>query len=268
MSCELISWGSVEITGPRHEYRESLLLALIGKAAPPGSDILDAGCGGGSLAVALALRGYRVTGVEASDAFVASVRERAHAAGVADRVRIESGTVTALQAQTGSFDLVVSGEVLEHVPDDAAAVREYHRVLRPGGRCIVSVPAHPALWDFTDEWAGHVRRYRRRELAARFAEAGFEVERLRAWGFPTVLLYHRLIFLPWSRRASRRPVQVRRAEVAAPSPARRAAAAVLGTAFRFDGLFSALPFGWGWLLQARKKAGTHPETSPLSGRCD
>jgi SAM-dependent methyltransferase len=247
VSADPVQWGSFEIAGPRHEYRESLLARLVTGAAEPGATVLDAGCGGGSLAVTLASLGYRVVGVESSAECVTRARRRVARSGVSGLVSINRGDVTALPVADASVDAVVSGEVLEHVADDAAAAAEYRRVLRPGGACIVSVPAHPALWDVTDEWAGHVRRYRRRELTALFEGRGFTVERLRAWGFPTVLLYHRLLFLPWARRSG----GLGEASARAPSAFRRAATACLGAAFRVDELFSRLPVGWGWLLTAR-----------------
>ncbi|MFZ5876642.1 MAG: class I SAM-dependent methyltransferase [Nitrospirota bacterium] len=247
MSADAVQWGSFEISGPRHEYRESLLAGLVTRAVEPGATVLDAGCGGGSLAVALAVRGYRVVGVESSPECVARARRRAAQSGVSGLVSINRGDVTALPVADASVDAVVSGEVLEHVTDDAAAAAEYRRVLRPGGACLVSVPAHPALWDVTDEWAGHVRRYRRGELIALFEGQGFAVDRVRAWGFPTVLFYHRLLFLPWARRSG----GLGEASSKTPSTFRRAATALLGAAFRVDGLFSRLPVGWGWLLTAR-----------------
>jgi SAM-dependent methyltransferase len=248
MSADAVQWGSFEITGPRHEYRESLLVGMVARAVEPGATVLDAGCGGGSLAVALASRGYRVVGVESSVDCVARARTRVAQSGVAGLVSINRGDVTALPLADASVDAVVSGEVLEHVATDAAAAAEYRRVLRPGGACIVSVPAHPALWDMTDEWAGHVRRYRRRDLIALFEGQGFRVDRVRAWGFPTVLLYHRLLFLPWARRSGGLGEA---ASSNTPSTFRRAATALLGAVFRVDGLFSRLPVGWGWLMTAR-----------------
>lgn len=250
MSAEPVEWGSFDIAGPRHEYRESLLAGSVARAVAPGATLVDAGCGGGSLAVTLACRGYRVIGVESSSRFVTCAQHRAEQSGVAGLVSFHRGDVTALPLADASVDAVVSGEVLEHVADDARAVAEYRRVLRPGGACLVSVPAHPALWDVTDEWAGHVRRYRRRDLIALFTGQGFDVERVRAWGFPTVLLYHRLLFVPWARRSGGLDAAADRAP-ASRSALRRAATALLGAAFRVDGLFSRLPVGWGWLLTAR-----------------
>jgi hypothetical protein len=64
-----------------------------------------------------------------------------------------------------------------------------------------------------------------------------------------VLLYHRLLFLPWARRSG--GLGGAASSSHSRSALRRAATALLGAAFRVDGLFSALPVGWGWLLTAR-----------------
>ncbi len=79
------------------------------------------------------------------------------------------------------MDAVVAFDVLEHIEDDEAAVREIHRVLRPGGLALIAVPADPRLWSAHDEAVGHVRRYTRPELVDLFARNGFTVERVRSW---------------------------------------------------------------------------------------
>ncbi len=63
-----------------------------------------------------------------------------------------------LPMRSGSIDLVVAFDVLEHILDDAAALREVERVLRPGGCLLVTVPADMDLWSAHDEAVGHVRR--------------------------------------------------------------------------------------------------------------
>jgi SAM-dependent methyltransferase len=75
-----------------------------------------------------------------------------------------------------SVDAVVSANVLEHVPDDAAALSEIRRVLAPGGRAVIVVPAGPGLYDYYDRFLGHERRYARGELAQRARGAGLDVE--------------------------------------------------------------------------------------------
>ena len=66
--------------------------------------------------------------------------------------------------------------VLEHIEDDASALRELYRVLEPGGRLFVYVPAFEVLFTSMDRHVGHVRRYRLGELETRIRNAGFELE--------------------------------------------------------------------------------------------
>ena len=74
-------------------------------------------------------------------------------------------------------DAVTSLNVLEHIDDDAQALREIARILRPGGLAHIEVPAGPSCYDFYDELLMHHRRYRLSELLAKAQEAGFTVER-------------------------------------------------------------------------------------------
>jgi SAM-dependent methyltransferase len=76
-----------------------------------------------------------------------------------------------------SFDLVGLFEVLEHVPQDEALLAEVARVVRPGGRLVVSVPLKMEHWNAFDKFAGHVRRFEPDELRTKLAHASFDVER-------------------------------------------------------------------------------------------
>lgn len=83
-----------------------------------------------------------------------------------------------LARQSGSFNLVVCQNVLEHIDDDAAAVAAMAATLAPGGHLVVLVPAHPRLFGALDQGYGHHRRYTRDGLRAIARDAGLEVEDL------------------------------------------------------------------------------------------
>jgi SAM-dependent methyltransferase len=83
-----------------------------------------------------------------------------------------------LAGQDGTFDFALSQNVLEHIEDDAAAMAAKARAVRPGGRVMALVPAHPRLYGAIDRSFGHYRRYTRERLRAITEAAGLEVERL------------------------------------------------------------------------------------------
>lgn len=86
-------------------------------------------------------------------------------------------SLEALPFPNGSFDVVGAFDVVEHCADEAAALAEITRVLRPGGRLLLSVPAYEWAWSEHDVRAGHHRRYTRSRLLAAVSGAGLEVER-------------------------------------------------------------------------------------------
>ena len=180
-------WGTApEFVGPRHELRERLLLDLF-LSASPGPEVLDAGAGLGTMAARLELLGYEVTSTDASEAAVEILRTRLSGP-------VAEASITDLPLGDESYDGAVLGEVLEHVDDDRGALTELARVLRPGGVLAVSVPANPALYGPSDEWAGHVRRYTRPALIEACTSAGFTVHLCLGWGFPFSRLYHRHVY--------------------------------------------------------------------------
>src|SRR3954467_14442373 len=123
-------------------------------ALRPGLDLLDVGCGPGSITVDLAARVApgRVLGVDVASAPLEQARELAARAGAQAEFRV--GDVYALEVDDGSFDVVHAHQVLQHLTDPVAALREMARVCRPGG--VVAVrdvdyaattwfPAEPGL---------------------------------------------------------------------------------------------------------------------------
>jgi ubiquinone/menaquinone biosynthesis C-methylase UbiE len=155
----------------------------------PGDRVLDLGCGFGRHAFEAARRGARVVAVDRGDAELKEVANTFSAMiGVGEITGTAAEAATAVQADglalpfaDGAFDRVIAAEVLEHIDDDDAALRELARVLRRGGTMAVTVPSfgpERVCWALSDEYhapfvpGGHVRIYRHREVRAKLATAG------------------------------------------------------------------------------------------------
>jgi len=143
----------------------------LARLLPAGSArVLDAGCGTGGFI--RSLRGsqpnWQVTGVDVSPVACALARERTG-------VEITEGSVTVLPFADGLFDAIVTGDVLYHVEDAAAALREFARCVKPGGVVLVNEPAYRWLWSYHDVAVESKHRFTRPELAALFRQAGLEV---------------------------------------------------------------------------------------------
>ncbi len=104
---------------------------------------------------------------------VASGLRNAHA--LVPTALLIQADVCGLPLSDESVDAVVSANLLEHVRDDRRALLEIHRVLRPGARAAIVVPAGPGTYDYYDRFLGHERRYARGELAGKARDAGLEV---------------------------------------------------------------------------------------------
>jgi 2-polyprenyl-3-methyl-5-hydroxy-6-metoxy-1,4-benzoquinol methylase len=160
--------------------RRAVILAALARFVTKGSRVLDFGCGAGGLTAELA-RVYAVVGVDFSAPAVAVAQGR----GLDVRLLGPADTLPS------GFDAVCAFDVLEHVEDDAGELRRLASSVRPGGIVMVTVPAYRLLWGRMDEVAGHVRRYRLRQLDSTMRKAGLRrvhASYFNSWLFPVVAL--------------------------------------------------------------------------------
>jgi SAM-dependent methyltransferase len=164
------------VPAPRYALRRARVLSLLARI-PPGR-ALEVGCGAGALLADLADLGWSCDALEPA----------AEARALAGRLNQDRPQVRISPAPREewhqAFDLVLAFEVLEHLEDDAGALRQWREWLRPGGLLMLSVPARQARWNPTDDWAGHLRRYERPDLLALLAATGLTVEHHECYGFP------------------------------------------------------------------------------------
>lgn len=152
---------------------------IVERTIPAGvRSVLEVGCGRGAFGARIAQR-YEYLGLEPDEASFAVARERIAAVGAGEVRRVTTG---ALGDQR--FDLVCAFEVLEHIEDDAAALKDWASRVRPGGWLMLSVPADQHRYGPMDRLVGHFRRYGPRDLAALLEGAGLADVAVRRFNFP------------------------------------------------------------------------------------
>jgi SAM-dependent methyltransferase len=152
-----------------------------------GEQVLDLGCGGGRHAFEVYRRGGHVVALDYDGGELRAVESMFRAMDALGEppagatARVVRGDLLALPFPDGVFDKVIAAEVLEHIPDDGAAMAEIARVVRPGGRIAVTVPRwwpERVCWALSRSYhevlGGHVRIYHGDELTERLAAAGLE----------------------------------------------------------------------------------------------
>lgn len=151
----------------------------------PGSKVIDVGCGAGRHSFEAYRRGADVIAFDQNAEELADVDTMLQAMGQAGeapksaKAQVVVGDALALPYPDGTFDAVIASEILEHVPDDDAAIAELIRVLRPGGTLAVTVPRwlpERICWLLSDEYhaneGGHIRIYRADELRTKLVVGG------------------------------------------------------------------------------------------------
>ena len=200
--------------------------------------ILDVGCGTGANLLMLSQYGD-AEGVDVSEDALAFCRERG-------LENVKLGAAEELPYDDGTFDLVTALDVVEHLDDDVAGLREMRRVLRPGGRVLLFVPTFMFLWGLQDDVSHHRRRYRLPELQRVLEQAGFQIERTTYANitfFMPILAMRKLMRLMGIKAESENNINV---------PALNGVLARLLGAESFVLRYMNIPFGVSGLCVARK----------------
>ena len=144
--------ATVRQVGPRND------------ASTKGMQIVDVGCGGG-FNLEFLKRWGNVTGIDKSEASLASAKQYG---------TVEMGDAINLPRADASVDLITAFDVLEHLLDEATALKEWYRVLKFNGYIAISVPAYQWLFGPHDKALLHHRRYTLGELSNKLSQAGFK----------------------------------------------------------------------------------------------
>lgn len=152
----------------RRAILEEFLRSLDPKSQNPNPKFLDVGCGTGANLEMLAQFG-EAKGVDVSDDALEFCRAKG--------LKVHKGLAEQVPFDDGSFDVVTALDVVEHLDDDVAGLREMHRVLKKGGKTLIFVPAFMWLWGVQDDISNHRIRYTKKQIVERVVKAGFAIER-------------------------------------------------------------------------------------------
>lgn len=172
----------------RRAILDSFLSGIAMKLGSPNHElrILDVGCGTGANIEMLAAYGG-AEGVDVSDDALEFCRKKG--------LRVQKGLAEALPYDDEAFDLTTALDVVEHLDDDIAGLKEMFRVTKSGGYSLIFVPAFMWLWGVQDDISNHRIRYTKQQIVDRLKAAGYEIERATYanWTFFAPILAGRVL---------------------------------------------------------------------------
>lgn len=159
--------------------------------------ILDAGCGYGLYSLTLGELGYQVSAIDLDKERIQTIKRLIEVDPALERyLTLQVGSITALPFPVESYDTIICSEVIEHIEDDRQAIQELARVLKPGGRLILSVPSPSAFNQRTFKRFGHERPgYTEIDLEKILFAHGLTVE--RGWSYERTV--GRILFNAFNR---------------------------------------------------------------------
>jgi len=173
---------------PRYLLRTWVVKRLIRKLQP--GSFIEIGAASGHMAQWMSeSQSMQGTAVEISPSALEMMRERLQGN---NRVRIFGQDSRHLIDAHESTDLLLSMEVLEHIQDDNAALKNWFDLIRPGGHLLLSVPAHQRRFSAEDEMVGHFRRYDKQPLREQLKSIGFQQPKIMSYGYPLGLILKHL----------------------------------------------------------------------------
>jgi SAM-dependent methyltransferase len=182
---------------PRYSMRKYLVLHIIKKFVHRSKSCLEIGYGSGDLLIDLSKIGLKTYGYDfSSEAFEMA---RKNIKKCKDEIKNKILLLTAEnQISHNRYDFVIALEVLEHEENDTCFLIKLRKYLTKEGTLIFSVPAHKSKWGNNDVWAGHYRRYEKKELYEKLLSNGFDDVQIWSYGYPLILLLD--LFIHQNRR--------------------------------------------------------------------
>lgn len=246
---EYANLDAVERTHWYYAGKRAMVRWWLGRAGPPRPDQVLLDCGAGTGRFALEMQSHcRVLVLDDHEEALRLLRSRFQP----EQILSLSGDAVPLPDR--SLDYVTALDVLEHVPDDAAVVRGFHRLLKPGGLAVITVPAGMALWSDWDEALHHYRRYGRAQLRALFPVQQWEVVQVNYTNvvvYPAVWLVRKWRRLRMHRGAVSTAESVRSEDQVPPAWLN---ALLQGIFVNLAKVRVPFPFGVSLLLVARRRA--------------
>lgn len=187
--------------------RNRLLLGALDRHFPHAASLLEVGCGNGYVLSGFSAQRpkMRLVGSDLSELGLRHARARLPDATL---IRADARDLTFDQ----EFDVVGAFDILEHVAEDRRVLTAMRRSVRVGGGVMITVPQHRWLFSETDRFSGHQRRYSRRELEGKLADAGIRLRQVTS--FVSLLLPIMVASRAW-QPVSRRPFDPAREQATA-----------------------------------------------------
>lgn len=158
-----------------------LIVWALRQYGPRMASMLEIGSGTGYVLEAIA-KAFPAARLQGSEMLTTGLRFSANRLPLATFLQMDARRIP----YADEFDAIGAFDVVEHIEDDVAVLRQAHAALKAGGLLLLTVPQHPWLWSSIDEYSFHVRRYTAKDLHAKVEAAGFEI--LRSTSFVSVLL--------------------------------------------------------------------------------
>lgn len=250
------------VPAPRYLLRRNRILKIF--TSFKRGRILEVGSGAGALLNDLSRLGFSCAAVETSP-------EAYELAAYINRDNMDVKIYREVQSgwQSG-FDVCMALEVLEHIEDDQEALKQWAAFIKPGGRLILSVPAHQKRWSDRDVWAGHFRRYERDGLKKLLEKTGFSIDHIESYGFPLANIIEPIRIYFTSKKLNKNSAINGKSKTKASHTARsgverpletrlfRLQASWIGTkimqaSFLLQGLFAGTDLGNGYIVVARRR---------------
>lgn len=173
---------------PAYKIRKKVILDYLKKKNVKLKNFLEIGIGGGNLITDLKKISIKGSGVDISQEAIEAVKNLTD-----EKIQISKKNFLEME-ERDKYDLIIGLELIEHLKDDKTALKKINQLLIKDGLLIISVPAHQRKWSIIDEWAGHYRRYEKKEIIKILKEENFQIKEVYNYGFPL------LNILWWGRK--------------------------------------------------------------------